>query len=232
MRRHRRLRRRPRPAALRAVDAFGAPRAPNVRAMASARDHRHHHRVQLPGRGVGVERDGRGGLRQRDDLEAEPAHAAQRDRDDEHSARRDAGPGGLHAGGRRSLRSLRPGHRDRRRGRRDHDRRSPAAAHQRDRIVSHGTARRPDRCGRVSARTLLELGGNNAIVVMPDADMELVVRGVLFGAVGTAGQRCTTHPSSLLPQGHRAGRSPNDWSAPTAASPSAIRSTKARSWDR
>ncbi|MFO0783078.1 MAG: aldehyde dehydrogenase family protein [Phycisphaerales bacterium] len=41
-------------------------------------------------------------------------------------------------------------------------------------------------------RTLLELGGNNAIVVMPDADMELVVRGVLFGAVGTAGQRCTT----------------------------------------
>jgi len=41
-------------------------------------------------------------------------------------------------------------------------------------------------------RTLLELGGNNAIIVMPDADMELVVRGVLFGAVGTAGQRCTT----------------------------------------
>lgn len=41
-------------------------------------------------------------------------------------------------------------------------------------------------------RSLLELGGNNAIIVMPDADMELVTRGVLFGAVGTAGQRCTT----------------------------------------
>jgi aldehyde dehydrogenase (NAD+) len=41
-------------------------------------------------------------------------------------------------------------------------------------------------------RTLLELGGNNAIIVMPDADLDLVVRGVLFGAVGTAGQRCTT----------------------------------------
>ena len=41
-------------------------------------------------------------------------------------------------------------------------------------------------------RTLLELGGNNAIIVMPDADMEMVARGVLFGAVGTAGQRCTS----------------------------------------
>jgi aldehyde dehydrogenase family 7 protein A1 len=41
-------------------------------------------------------------------------------------------------------------------------------------------------------KSLLELGGNNAIVVMADADMELVVRSVLFAAVGTAGQRCTT----------------------------------------
>jgi aldehyde dehydrogenase family 7 protein A1 len=39
---------------------------------------------------------------------------------------------------------------------------------------------------------LLELGGNNAIIVMPDADMDLTVRSVLFAAVGTAGQRCTT----------------------------------------
>ncbi|MES2639320.1 MAG: aldehyde dehydrogenase family protein [Myxococcota bacterium] len=42
------------------------------------------------------------------------------------------------------------------------------------------------------ARTLLELGGNNAIIVEPDADLDLALRGVLFGAVGTAGQRCTT----------------------------------------
>jgi aldehyde dehydrogenase (NAD+) len=41
-------------------------------------------------------------------------------------------------------------------------------------------------------RSLLELGGNNAIIVEPDADLDLAVRGVLFGAVGTAGQRCTT----------------------------------------
>ena len=41
-------------------------------------------------------------------------------------------------------------------------------------------------------KTLLELGGNNAMIIMPDADMELVPRAVLFGAVGTAGQRCTS----------------------------------------
>jgi aldehyde dehydrogenase (NAD+) len=41
-------------------------------------------------------------------------------------------------------------------------------------------------------RSLLELGGNNAIIVAPDADLDLAVRGILFGAVGTAGQRCTS----------------------------------------
>ncbi len=41
-------------------------------------------------------------------------------------------------------------------------------------------------------RSLLELGGNNAILVMDDANMDLAVRAVLFAAVGTAGQRCTT----------------------------------------
>jgi aldehyde dehydrogenase (NAD+) len=41
-------------------------------------------------------------------------------------------------------------------------------------------------------RSILELGGNNAIVVAEDADIELVVRGILFAAVGTAGQRCTS----------------------------------------
>lgn len=48
---------------------------------------------------------------------------------------------------------------------------------------------------RVAARLgkcLLELGGNNAIVLMPDADMDLALRGIVFGAVGTAGQRCTS----------------------------------------
>ncbi len=41
-------------------------------------------------------------------------------------------------------------------------------------------------------RSILELGGNNAIVVMDDADLDLAVRAVLFAAVGTAGQRCTS----------------------------------------
>ena len=41
-------------------------------------------------------------------------------------------------------------------------------------------------------RSLLELGGNNAIIVTPNADMKVVLTGAVFGAVGTAGQRCTT----------------------------------------
>ncbi len=41
-------------------------------------------------------------------------------------------------------------------------------------------------------RSLLELGGNNAIIVTPRADLSLALRAILFGAVGTAGQRCTT----------------------------------------
>jgi aldehyde dehydrogenase (NAD+) len=41
-------------------------------------------------------------------------------------------------------------------------------------------------------RSLLELGGNNAIIVAEDADLDLAVRAILFGAVGTAGQRCTS----------------------------------------
>jgi len=42
------------------------------------------------------------------------------------------------------------------------------------------------------ARNILELGGNNAIIVAEDADLDMAVRAILFGAVGTAGQRCTT----------------------------------------
>jgi aldehyde dehydrogenase (NAD+) len=42
------------------------------------------------------------------------------------------------------------------------------------------------------ARAILELGGNNAMIVTPAADIDLAVRAILFSAVGTAGQRCTT----------------------------------------
>ncbi len=41
-------------------------------------------------------------------------------------------------------------------------------------------------------RTILELGGNNAIIVAPSADLKLAVQGIVFGAVGTCGQRCTS----------------------------------------
>lgn len=41
-------------------------------------------------------------------------------------------------------------------------------------------------------RSLLELGGNNAIIISKDADLDIAIPGAVFGAVGTAGQRCTT----------------------------------------
>jgi len=50
-------------------------------------------------------------------------------------------------------------------------------------------------------RSILELGGNNGIIVMDDADPDLVLRAVLFGAVGTAGQRCTTTRRLFLQRG-------------------------------
>ncbi|MDX2437124.1 MAG: aldehyde dehydrogenase family protein [Acidobacteriota bacterium] len=53
------------------------------------------------------------------------------------------------------------------------------------RHVAEVTARR-------FGRSILELGGNNAIIVAEDADIELAVRAILFAAVGTAGQRCTS----------------------------------------
>jgi aldehyde dehydrogenase (NAD+) len=53
------------------------------------------------------------------------------------------------------------------------------------RIVGPAVAKR-------MGRTILELGGNNAVIVMDDANLDLAVRAALFSAVGTAGQRCTT----------------------------------------
>jgi aldehyde dehydrogenase (NAD+) len=62
------------------------------------------------------------------------------------------------------------------------------------RIVGPAVAKR-------MGRTILELGGNNAVIVMDDADLELAVRATLFSAVGTAGQRCTSLRRLLV---HRA----------------------------
>ena len=56
------------------------------------------------------------------------------------------------------------------------------------RIGKHVAQRVAARLGR----TILELGGNNAIIVEADANLEMAIRAIVFGAVGTAGQRCTT----------------------------------------
>jgi aldehyde dehydrogenase (NAD+) len=79
-----------------------------------------------------------------------------------------------------------------------HDRRMPlisfTGSTSQGRHVAAATAER-------FARSILELGGNNGIIVMPDADLELARRAVLFGAVGTAGQRCTSTRRVIM---HRA----------------------------
>lgn len=63
-------------------------------------------------------------------------------------------------------------------------------------ISATGSCRMGRRIGEVVGkrlgRSLLELGGNNAIIVMNDANLDLAMCAILFGAVGTAGQRCTT----------------------------------------
>ncbi len=55
-----------------------------------------------------------------------------------------------------------------------------------------------EQVARRLGRSLLELGGNNAIIVTPSADLDLAMRAILFGAVGTAGQRCTTTRRIIL----------------------------------
>ncbi len=50
-------------------------------------------------------------------------------------------------------------------------------------------------------RTILELGGNNAVIVLDDADLDLAARALLFGSVGTAGQRCTTSRRLIAQRG-------------------------------
>jgi aldehyde dehydrogenase (NAD+) len=59
--------------------------------------------------------------------------------------------------------------------------------------------------GKRLGRTILELGGNNAIIVTEDADMDMAVRATLFGAVGTAGQRCTSTRRIIIHKVHKRG---------------------------
>jgi aldehyde dehydrogenase (NAD+) len=55
--------------------------------------------------------------------------------------------------------------------------------------------------GRRLGRTILELGGNNAVVVMDDADLDMAIPAIVFGAVGTAGQRCTSTRRVIVQKG-------------------------------
>jgi aldehyde dehydrogenase (NAD+) len=72
-------------------------------------------------------------------------------------------------------------------------------------ISATGSTRMGREVGKVVAdrlgRSLLELGGNNGILVMEDADLDLALRGIVFAAVGTAGQRCTTTRRLFLQRG-------------------------------
>ena len=61
-----------------------------------------------------------------------------------------------------------------------------------------------EKVGRRFGRTILELGGNNAVIVAPSASLELAERAILFGAVGTAGQRCTSTRRLIVHESVRA----------------------------
>jgi aldehyde dehydrogenase (NAD+) len=72
-------------------------------------------------------------------------------------------------------------------------------------ISATGSTRMGKRVGELVAsrmgKSLLELGGNNAIIVSDQANLELALRAVVFGAVGTAGQRCTTTRRLIVHKG-------------------------------
>ena len=141
--------------------------------------------VQLPGRGLGVERLPRFRLRRQRGLEAVR----------EDAALRGGGRGIVRAGARR-------GSATRRRGCSRWCRAAARPARRWPTIRACRSSRRPARPGwggevapRVASRfgrSLLELGGNNAMIVAPSADLDLAERAIAFAAMGTAGQRCTT----------------------------------------
>ncbi|UCC75061.1 MAG: aldehyde dehydrogenase family protein [Gemmatimonadota bacterium] len=83
-----------------------------------------------------------------------------------------------------------------------HDRRIPL-------VSATGSCQMGYRVGAVVGerlgRTILELGGNNAIIVTPSANMDMAVRTILFGAVGTAGQRCTSTRRIIIHESMRDG---------------------------
>ena len=145
---------------------------------------RDHLRVQLPGCRLGLERDARAGLRRSGDLEAIGENAALGAGDDEDPRPRDQALGRRARRSRPDLSSADP--RSARRW--SH----PAMCRWSRPPVRPGWADRRAQGRRPAGPSLLELGGNNAMIVAPSADLDLAVRAIVFAAVGTAGQRCTT----------------------------------------
>ena len=172
--RHLRLRGRPLAPALRAHHRQRTAGAPADRAMASARPRRHHQRVQLPRGRLGLEFRARRRLRRRLPLEAIEQNVALRHRGHPHRRARLPRDG-------RGPRPLHAAHRQR------EDGRPTLAADSRVPLVSA-----TDSCAmgkKVTAvvharfgRTILELGGNNAVIVTPSADLDLALRAIVFGA--------------------------------------------------
>ena len=198
--RHLRLRRRPVAPALRPHHRLRAAGPPDDGEVASARARRRHHRLQLPGRGLGVERGARRGLRRPGGLEAVATKTP------------------LTALACQALFAAARVERVRRRARR------PAAGRRRRRATSarrwsttrasplisatgstaHGPRRWRRGWPRGFGRSLLELGGNNAMIVTPTRRPRPgPARRSLFAAVGTAGQRCTTPAPADRPRGDR-----------------------------
>jgi aldehyde dehydrogenase (NAD+) len=103
-------------------------------------------------------------------------------------------------------------------------------------ISATGSCRMGRHVGSVVAerlgRALLELGGNNAIIVHEDADLDLALRAIVFGAVGTAGQRCTTTRRLLVHEKVVDPAAPRLVKAYESASRSATRSSRACWWGR
>ena len=164
--------------------ALGAAAAPHVRAVASARRGGNHLGVQLPGGRLGLECFPRRHLRQCFGVEALPQDAARRAIAVQHICNKVMREHKLPAifqlfidgGTELATRFV-------------DDRRVALVSFTGSTAVGRKVA---ERVARRLGKVLLELGGNNAIIVDESADLNLAVPAIVFGAVGTAGQRCTT----------------------------------------
>ena len=171
-------------ATLRSDDRQRTPAAPADRAVASARTDRRDHGVQFPGRRLGVERDAGRRVRRYRGLETVARGAADRDRRAAHRQSRH-GPSTVCAESSTcaAMRAPKSG--------------QWLAADKRLPLISATGSCAMGRSvaatvGHRLGRTLLELGGNNGMIVTEDANLDLALRAVVFAAVGTTGQRCTT----------------------------------------